>query len=138
MDRYTNTYRPFFRSLRFALFSAFSLIFVLGFAVGAYGQNENAKPESTEKATAIIAKAVQTLGGDKYLQVRTQIGRGKFSVIKEKTVVSFQEFVDVIVFPDKERTEFKVGGVKTVQTNTGNTGWVFDGEQNLIKVQNEK
>src|SRR5205823_1816459 len=68
---------------------------------------------------------------------RTQIGRGKFSVIKENSVVSFQEFVDVIVFPYKERTEFKVSGVKTVQTNTGDTGWVFDGEQNLIKIQNE-
>jgi hypothetical protein len=46
--------------------------------------------------------------------------------------------VDVIVYPDKERTEFKGGGVKTVQTNTGGTGWVFDGDQELIKVQTEK
>lgn len=87
---------------------------------------------------AVLQKAIQNLGGEKYLNVRTQIGRGKFSVIRDKTVVSFQSFIDVIVFPDKERTEFKGGGVRSVQTNTGNTGWVFDGDQDLIKVQDEK
>ena len=34
------------------------------------------------KAEAIIARALQLLGGDRYLQIRTQIGRGKFSVIR--------------------------------------------------------
>ena len=90
------------------------------------------------KAEEILRKAVETLGSNKYLQVKSQIGRGKFSVIRENAVASFQTFVDVIVFPDKERTEFKVGGSKTVQTNTGNTGWVYDGDQELIKVQDEK
>ena len=89
------------------------------------------------KAEAVIAKAVQSMGGSSYLQIKTQIGRGKFSVIRENAVVSFQTFVDVIVFPDRERTEFKGGGSRTIQTNTGNTGWVFDGDQELIKVQNE-
>ena len=90
------------------------------------------------KADTIIAKAIQNLGGNNYLQIKSQIGRGTFSVIKEGGVVSFQTFVDVLVFPDKERTEFKGGGSRTVQANTGNTGWVFDGDQGLIKVQNEK
>ncbi len=89
------------------------------------------------KAEAVIAKAVQRLGGNSYLQVKNQIGRGKFSGIKEGAVVSFQTFVDVLVFPDKERTEFKESGLKTVQVNTGSTGWVYDGAQELIKVQNE-
>jgi len=88
------------------------------------------------KAEAIIAKAVQNLGGDRYLQVRSQVGRGKFSAIKENVIVSFQSFTDVIVFPDKERTEFKGSGSRTVQTNTGGTGWVFDGDQDIIKIQN--
>ena len=93
--------------------------------------------DSNDKAKAILSKAVQNLGGDRYLQVKSQIGRGKFSVIKENTVISFQTFVDVIVFPDKERTDFKGGGSRTIQTNSGNTGWVYDGDQQLIKVQNE-
>ena len=88
------------------------------------------------KAEAIIAKAVQTLGGSNYLNVSSQIGRGKFSTIKEGVIVSFQTFIDVLVFPDRERTEFKNGKIKTAQVNTGSTGWVYDGEQDLIKVQN--
>ncbi|MBP6005047.1 MAG: hypothetical protein KA746_16580 [Pyrinomonadaceae bacterium] len=94
-----------------------------------------ASTPSDEKAEAVIAKAVQHLGGERYLQIRSQIGRGKFSVIKESAVVSFQTFIDVIVFPDKERTEFKGGGSRTIQTNVGDTGWVFDGDQELVKVQ---
>ena len=95
-----------------------------------------AQTKPDEKAQAIVARAVQVLGGDRYLQVRSQVGRGKYSVIQNGGVVSFQSFIDVIVFPDKERTEFKDGGAKTVQTNTGKTGWIFDGAQELIKTQN--
>lgn len=90
----------------------------------------------TEKAEAIIKKAIQNLGGDRYLQVSTQIGRGKYSVIRDGAVASFQSFVDVVVFPDKERTEFKGGGIKSVQTNIGDTGWTYEGENDMIKVQN--
>ena len=101
-------------------------------------QVETNKADAKEKAEAVIKKAVQILGGDLYLQTKTQVGRGKFSVIREGGIVSFQSFVDVIVFPDKERTDFKGRGSRSVQVNTGSTGWVFDGEQELIKVQNEK
>lgn len=90
-----------------------------------------------EKANAVIAKAVQSLGGERYLNVKTQVGKGKFSVLREGAVLSFQSFVDVIVFPDKERTEFRATGTRITQVNTGDTGWIFDGEQELIKVQTE-
>jgi len=89
------------------------------------------------KAEAIVAKAVQSLGGDRYLQVKSQIGRGKYSLFRDNAVISFQSFIDVIVFPDKERTEFKGGGSRTIQTNTGSTGWVYDGDQKLVKVQTD-
>jgi len=90
------------------------------------------------KADAVVAKAVQIMGGHKYLAVTSQVGRGSFSSLRQGGVVGYQNFVDVIVFPDKERTEFKNAGIKTVQTNTGQTGWVYDGDQELIKVQTEK
>ena len=45
-------------------------------------------PSDAAKARSIVAKAVQSLGGDRYLQVKSQVGRGKFSVIKEGTVIS--------------------------------------------------
>ena len=86
----------------------------------------------------ILAKAIQNLGGDRYLQVKTLVGRGNFSVLKGGTPVSYQSFVDVIVFPDKERTDFKGSGSRSVQVNTGDTGWVYDDGQELVKDQNEK
>jgi len=90
------------------------------------------------QAEAVLQKAIENLGGDKYLQVKTQIGRGKYSLMREGAVILFQSFIDVIVFPDKERTEFKGGGVKSIQTNVGGTGWTFDGDAGLIKIQDEK
>jgi len=93
--------------------------------------------QSNDKAAAVIAKAVQSLGGERYLTVKTQVGKGKFSVLRDGGVVSFQSFVDVIVFPDKERTEFRGQGSRITQVNTGDSGWIFDGDQELIKVQTE-
>lgn len=128
----SNQYRPFQSTI--FLFS------LLTFCLSAFSQDDAAavKPDLKEKAEAVLQKAIKNLGGDKYLQVKTQIGRGKFSVMREGTVISFQSFIDVIVFPDKERTEFKGGGVKSVQTNVGSTGWTFDGDAELIKIQDEK
>ena len=103
-------------------------------------QNAVAQPaaEASTEAQAVLQKAVRHLGGDKYLNVKTQIGRGRYSIFRDGAVVSFQSFVDVIVFPDKERTEFKGRGVKTTQTNTGPTGWVFDGDQEVVRAQTDE
>lgn len=90
-----------------------------------------------EKAEAIIKSAVERLGGEKYLNVRSQIGRGKFSLIRDGAIISFQNFYDVIVFPNSERTEFKGGGGRSIQVNSGDSGWIFDGGQELIKEQTE-
>jgi hypothetical protein len=94
--------------------------------------------KSDEKAEAVLKKAIEKLGGEKYLQVKSTVGRGKFSLLRDNAVISFQSFVDVIVYPDKERTEFKQGGMKTVQTNTGETGWVFDGAAETINIQTKE
>ncbi len=98
-------------------------------------KKDNSKTD--EKAEAVLKKAVEKLGGEKYLQVKSIVGRGKFSLLRDNAIISFQSFVDIIVYPDKERTEFKQGGVKTVQTNTGETGWIFDGAAETINNQNK-
>src|SRR5215204_3598371 len=95
-------------------------------------------PAADDKAEAVLKKAIQNLGGEKYLNVKTQIGRGRFSLMKDGVTVSFQSFTDVIVFPDKERTDFKGGGGRSIQTNVGNTGWTFDNEAEVVKVQGDK
>ena len=110
------------------IFALLSLAFcVFSYAASAAGQ----EPE------AVIKRAVDNLGGEKYLNVKSQIGRGRYSIFREGAVVSFQSFVDVIVFPEKERTEFRDRGIKTTQTNTGSTGWIFDGEQDIVRDQTE-
>lgn len=99
----------------------------------------SAQPAADDpRAIEVVDRAVAALGGDRYLNVKTQIGRGKFSEInKEGIVLSFRSFLDVIVFPDKERTEFKGQGTKNFQVNVGDTGWVYDGSMEVIKIQSE-
>jgi len=97
-----------------------------------------AQNKSDEKAEAILKRAVANLGGEKYLQVKSIVGRGKFSIIRDGAVISFQNFVDVIVYPDKERTEFKSSASRTVQTNVGGGGWIFDGDAQTINEQTKE
>jgi hypothetical protein len=91
-----------------------------------------AQASSADKAEAVLQKAVQNLGGEKYLKVTSVVGRGKYSIIRDGAVISFQSFIDVIVFPDKERSEFKGGGSKNVQTNVGGGGWRNDAELSYV------
>jgi hypothetical protein len=112
--------------------------FLLSFSTSVIAQRSEPVTGSDDRAIAVLARAVERLGGDRYLNVRTQIGKGKFSVMKAGTVVSFQTFLDVIVYPDRERTEFKGAGSKHIQVNTGDTGWVYDGDQELVKIQTER
>ncbi len=124
--------------MSFVVKSAINILFAVLMSVVAVSNAFSQKATTIEQAETVLQKAIQNLGGEKYLQVKTQIGRGKYSILREGAVISFQSFVDIIVFPDKERTEFRGGGVKSVQTNVGTTGWTFDGDAELIKVQDEK
>jgi hypothetical protein len=94
--------------------------------------------KSDEKAEAILKRAVQNLGGERYMQVKSIVGRGKFSLMRDNAVISFQNFVDVIVYPDKERTEFKSSVSRIVQTNVGESGWIFDGDAQTINDQSKE
>jgi hypothetical protein len=58
--------------------------------------------------------------------VKTVIGSGTF-VGNPDGVQTLAKFKDYIVFPDKERTEFRSGGAPTVQTNFKGGGWIYDG-----------
>jgi hypothetical protein len=114
------------------IFTAFLIaLFLCNFA---YSQTAN----SDEKAEAIVKKAVERLGGEKYLQAKSVVGTGNFTTLVEGQTHQISSFVDVIVFPDKERTEFKISGVKNVQTNTGGSGWLFDGAEEAVKQQNPR
>lgn len=101
-------------------------------------QTNSDKNKTDEKAEAVIKRAVENLGGEKYLQVKSQIGRGKYHILRDGRLLSFQTFVDVLVLPYKERTEFRFDGVKNIQVNSGDGGWIFDGKAQTINEQSEE
>jgi len=109
--------------------SVLAVVVILVFAAGFAAAQAN-----DDKAVAVVAKAVQVLGGDRYLHVTSQVGKGSFSQLRKGQVGSYQSFTDAIVFPDKERTDLK-GSSRSVQVNTGDTGWIFDGDQDIVKIQ---
>jgi hypothetical protein len=95
-----------------------------------------AQPKKTdEKAEAVIKRAVEKLGGEKYLSVKTVFGKGQYTLIKEQDKSLPSKFTDVMVFPNKERTEFKSLGEKTIQTNYEDKGWIFDSAVNAFNDQ---
>ena len=83
--------------------------------------------ENAAKAEAVITHAVEVLGGSNYLNVRTTVGRGFFTAFQDGMSQLPARFVDYITYPDHERTEFTSMGIRVIQTNAGETGWLFDG-----------
>ncbi len=83
--------------------------------------------ENTAKAEAIINHAIEVLGGSNYLNVKTSVGRGFFTAFQGGMSQLPARFVDYIAYPDRERTEFASLGIRVIQTNVGETGWLFDG-----------
>jgi len=85
------------------------------------------KPADTTKAEAILTRSLEVVGGNAYLNVKTVVGRGFYTTFQDGVSQIPTRFVDYIAYPDKERTEFTGDGVRVIQTNTGETGWLFDG-----------
>jgi hypothetical protein len=97
------------------------------------GKQASTPPATDEKAEKIIESAVAAMGGSAYLNVRSVIGRGLFTQYKEGQSGIPSAFVDYIVFPDRERTEFKGQEGKIIQTNAGDEGWLYDGAAKSLK-----
>ena len=88
-----------------------------------------------EKSQPIIDHAIEVLGGQKYLGVQTVTGKGFYTTFKDGISQLPARFLDYISYPDSERTEFTGAGIKTIQTNSGDTGWMFDGAVKKISDQ---
>jgi hypothetical protein len=112
---------------RRSIFSLFVL--VLFCATGLAQQDSVAKPspENASKAEAILNRAIEVLGGNAYLNVKTVVGRGFFTTFHDGMSQIPARFLDYISYPDRERTEFTGDGIRVIQTNTGDTGWLYDG-----------
>jgi hypothetical protein len=107
----------------------------LGFVASPSQAQATSASSVDEKSKAIMDRAIEVLGGANYLNVKTVIGKGFFTNMHEGTSQLPQRFLDYIVYPDRERTEFTSLGIKTIQTNSGNTGWMFDGAVKKISDQ---
>jgi hypothetical protein len=122
---------------------ALSLLFILLTSAVAFAQSARTEkapaPASVNAATAdekaeqIVRRAIEAMGGSSYLNARSIIGRGLFTQFKDGVSGLPSTFVDYLLYPDRERTEFKGGGLRVVQTNVGKTGWLFDGATKSIK-----
>src|ERR1041384_3294276 len=89
---------------------------------------QTVKPAANDdKAEQVIQRALQTVGGERYPQVKTAIGRGLFTEYHDGVSGIPMKFIDYVSYPDKERTEFTGGGAKIINTNFPSGGWIYDG-----------
>ncbi len=121
---------------KLALATQLAVIAVAFFSGQVSAQTETTKTTPDEKAQQIVQRAIQVVGGDRYLSVKTVIGHGFFTEYKDGMSGIPLKFVDYIVYPDKERTEFIGGGQRLIQTNDRDHGWIFDAAARTLKDQN--
>ena len=119
-----NTVRPRYVLILLVLLS----VWALPGRICAQG-DDPAKKTTTpdDKAEAVVARAIEAVGGNNYLNVKTVIGRGFYTTFLDGVSQLPARFLDYIAFPDRERTEFTGAGIKAIQTNVGDTGWLYDG-----------
>jgi len=94
-----------------------------GFSVA----NAQSNSAVDEKSQQIMTRAIEVLGGANYLNIQSVIGKGFYTGFRDGEAQLPQRFLDYIVYPDRERTEFTSLGIRTIQTNSGDAGWMFDG-----------
>src|SRR5262245_61990747 len=115
------------------------LALLLGITARAQRADPN-DPKNIERGAELIKQAVQERGGDRFMGFTSIMSTGMFTPF-DKGMSQFPiAFVDWIVYPDKERTEFGKGKKKNrrIQVNVGKTGWVYDGDAETLKDQTEK
>jgi hypothetical protein len=97
-------------------------------------------PQNVERGAQMIRAAIEARGGARYLAFKTLVGTGQYTAFDKGISTIPVAFLDMIVYPDKERTEFGKGKKKDrrIQVNTGATGWVYDGDAQTLKDQSEQ
>lgn len=112
------------------------LVLFLCLALGAsVAHSQTTAPAVDEKSKQIMDRAIEVLGGANYLNVKTVVGKGFYTSFADGVAQLPQRFLDYIVYPDRERTEFTSLGIKTIQTNSGDAGWMFDGSVKKLSDQ---
>ena len=84
------------------------------------------KAQADERAEGVLRRALEVVGGRAFLDVRSVVSEGYFTPYKDGIATLPIKFFDYLVFPDRERTEFRGAGVRSVETHTGEGGWIAD------------
>jgi hypothetical protein len=97
-------------------------------------------PNNVRRGQELIKQAIEARGGVRYLTFRSVMATGQFTPYEKGISQIPIQFLDVIVYPDKERVEFGKGKKKNkkIQVNVGKTGWVYDGDAETIKDQTDR
>jgi hypothetical protein len=127
------------------LFSIFKIAGIgcaaLLLATMARAQRENPNdPKNVQRGAELIKQVVQARGGERFLNFTNIMSTGMYTPYQKGLSQLPIQFVDWIVYPDKERTEFGKGKKKDrrIQVNVGKTGWVYDGDAQTLKDQSDK
>jgi outer membrane lipoprotein-sorting protein len=122
--------------------SLFLAACLLAIAVSTSAQNTTAAvapaAEIDEKSQQILNRAIEVVGGANYLNVKTVIGKGFYTTFHDGISQVPARFLDYIAYPNRERTEFTGAGIKSIVTNDGDTGWLYDGMVRKITDQDQK
>jgi outer membrane lipoprotein-sorting protein len=121
--------------------SAIPALLLATISVTAHAQKADPNdPKNVERGVELIKQVVHARGGERFLSYQTITSTGQFTPYDKGMSQIPIPFVDWIVYPDKERTEFGKGKKKNrrIQVNVGKTGWVYDGDAETLKDQTDK
>lgn len=119
---------------------ALGLLFVVA-TTAVYAQKADPQdPQNSQRGVELLKQAIAARGGEAYLKFKTLTATGLFTPFDKGSSTVPVQFLDIIVYPDKERTEFGKGKKKDrrIQVNVGQTGWVYDGDAETLKDQTDK
>jgi outer membrane lipoprotein-sorting protein len=114
------------------------LLLIIAALIPAAAQARRQTENDSAKAAALIREVISKRGGDAYLKVRTIVSRGTYTPYEKGASGSPQSFVDYIVYPGKERTEFDKGNNKLIQSNSEGANWIYDARQKQIRDQKDE
>jgi hypothetical protein len=116
-------------------------VIALLLAITARGQRADPNdPKNVERGVELIKQAIQARGGERFLSYTSIMSTGMYTPFDKGLSQNPIQFIDWIVYPDKERTEFGKGKKKNrrIQVNVGKSGWVYDGDAETLKDQTDK
>ena len=97
-------------------------------------------PKNEQQGIDLLKSAIVARGGEAYLKFKTLHANGTFTQFDKGISTVPKSFLDWIIYPDRERVEFGKGKRKDriIQVNSGNGGWLYDGDAETLKDQSPK